>query len=120
MEKDDNLLRSIGYFWSDSLNCFLFGSGPMTPTLMDVIMILGLDVQSTCPSPFHLIECPHKKIVEKGSTRNWSQYIAQHNKQSGSVSEKEHIAFLNLWLDHFLFNGPSLAPTKTTSTWPPH
>ena len=70
MEKDDNLLRSIGYFWSDSLNCFLFGFGPMTPTLMDVVMILGLDVHSTCPSPFFLTECPHKKIVEKSSMRN--------------------------------------------------
>jgi hypothetical protein len=28
------------------------------------------------------------------------------------VSEKEHTAFLNLWLEHFLFCGPSLAPTK--------
>ncbi|KAJ1257294.1 hypothetical protein BS78_K109200 [Paspalum vaginatum] len=62
MEKDDNLLRSIGYFWLDSLNCFLFGAGPMTPTLMDVVMILGLDVHSSCPSPFSLTECPHKKI----------------------------------------------------------
>ena len=72
MEKDDNLLRSIGYFWSNILNCFLFGSGPMTSTLMDVVKILGLDVQSVCPSPFFLAECPHKKIVEKSSTRNWS------------------------------------------------
>ena len=28
------------------------------------------------------------------------------------MSPREHTAFLNLWLDHFLFNGPSLAPTK--------
>jgi len=29
IEKDDNFLRSISHFWSDSLNYFLFGSGPM-------------------------------------------------------------------------------------------
>jgi hypothetical protein len=103
MEKDDNLLRSIGYFWSDSLNCFLLGSGPMTPTLMDVAMILGLDVQSSCPSPYSLSECSFTKIVDKSSTRNWGQYISLHNKQTGSVSPREHVAFLNLWLDHFLF-----------------
>jgi hypothetical protein len=28
------------------------------------------------------------------------------------VIEKEHTAFLNLWLEHFLFCGPSLIPTK--------
>ena len=68
MEKNDNLLRSIGYFWSDSLNCFLFSSGPMTPTLMDVSMILGLDVHSSCPTPFTLTECSYKKIVDKTTT----------------------------------------------------
>jgi hypothetical protein len=28
------------------------------------------------------------------------------------VTEKEHTTFLNLWLKHFLFCDPSLAPTK--------
>ena len=60
IEKHENLLRSIGYFWSDTLNCFMFGCGPMTPTLMDVVMILGLDIHSTCPSPFVLAECSHR------------------------------------------------------------
>ena len=39
LEKDENILKTIGYFWSDALNCFLFDHGPMTPTLMDVAMI---------------------------------------------------------------------------------
>jgi hypothetical protein len=39
LEKDENLLETIGYFWSDALNCFIFGHGPMTPTLLDVMMI---------------------------------------------------------------------------------
>ena len=33
-------------------------------------------------------------------------------KTKGPVTEKEHTAFLNLWLEHFIFCGPSLAPTK--------
>jgi hypothetical protein len=28
------------------------------------------------------------------------------------VTEREHTAFLNFWLEHFIFCGPSLAPTK--------
>ena len=46
LDKDENLLKTIGYFWSDALNCFLFGHGPMTPILLDVTMITGLDISS--------------------------------------------------------------------------
>ena len=46
LDKDENLLKTIGYFWSDALNYFLFGHGPMTPTLLDVTMITGLDISS--------------------------------------------------------------------------
>jgi hypothetical protein len=28
------------------------------------------------------------------------------------VTEKEYTTFLNFWLEHFIFYGPSLAPTK--------
>jgi hypothetical protein len=28
------------------------------------------------------------------------------------MTEKEHTAFLNFWLEHFIFCDPSLAPTK--------
>ena len=38
--------------------------------------------------------------------------MSQHIKTKGPVTEKEHTAFLNLWLEHFIFCGPSLAPTK--------
>ncbi|KAK1627138.1 hypothetical protein QYE76_001453 [Lolium multiflorum] len=54
LEKHENLLKTIGYFWSDALNCFMFGHGPMTPTLLDVVMITGLDIASPSPSAFRL------------------------------------------------------------------
>jgi hypothetical protein len=60
LEKDENLLKTIGYFWSDALNFFLFGYGPMTPTLLDVMMITGLDISSTCSSAYRLSEVPFK------------------------------------------------------------
>ena len=89
----------------------MFGCGPMTPTLIDAVMILGLDIHSTCPSPFALTECSHK-IVDKAAARNWGQYIEHHQKLKGTIDHREHITFFNLWLDHFLFCGSSLAPTK--------
>ncbi|KAK1617192.1 hypothetical protein QYE76_022709 [Lolium multiflorum] len=53
-EKHEKLLKTIGYFWSDALNCFMFGHGPMTPTLLDMVMITGLDIASPSPSAFRL------------------------------------------------------------------
>jgi hypothetical protein len=44
LEKNENLVKTIDYFWYDALNCFLFGHGPMTPTLLNVMMITGLDI----------------------------------------------------------------------------
>jgi hypothetical protein len=60
LEKNENLLKTIGYFWSDALNCFLFGHGPMTPTLLDVVMITGLNISSSCPSAYRLSVVPFK------------------------------------------------------------
>jgi hypothetical protein len=111
LEKNKNLLKTIGYFWSDALNYFLFGHGPMTPTLMDVVMLTGLDIASPSPSAFKLPEVPFK-LSSKTECTNWGAYLNQHIKTKGPVTEKEHTAFLNLWLEDFLFCGPSLAPTK--------
>jgi hypothetical protein len=111
LKKDENLLKTIGDFWSDALNCFLFGHGPMTPTLLDVMMITGLDISSACPSAYRLSVVPFK-LSFKAECTNWSTYLNQHQKSKGPVSEKEHTAFLHLCLEHLLFCGPSLAPTK--------
>jgi hypothetical protein len=111
LEKNENLLKIIGYFWSDAVNCFLFGHGPMTPTLMDVVMITGLDIASPSPSAYRMPEVPFM-LSSKTECTNWGAYLNQYIKTNGHVTEKEHTAFLNLWLEHFIFCGPSLAPTK--------
>jgi hypothetical protein len=111
LEKNENLLKTIGYFWSDALNCLLFGHEPMTPTLLDIVMITGWDISSSCPSTYRLSEVPFK-LSSKIECTNWGAYLDQHLKTKGLMTEREHTAFLNLWLEHFLFCGPSLAPTK--------
>jgi hypothetical protein len=60
LDKKENLLKTIGYFRSDVLNYFLFGHSPMTPTLMDVVMITGLDIASPSPSAYNLPEVPFR------------------------------------------------------------
>src|SRR3954463_12744642 len=89
----------------------MFGRGPMTPTLLDVVMITGLDFTSPCPSAFRLPRVPFK-LSSKTECTNWGTYLKHHRKNQGPVTEKEHTAFLNFWLEHFIFCGPSLAPTK--------
>jgi hypothetical protein len=111
LDKNENLLKTIGYFWSDDLNCFLFGHSPMTPTLMDVVMITVLDIVSPSPSTYNLHEVPFK-LSSKSECTNWGAYLSQHVKTKGPVTEREHTAFLNFWLEHFIFCGPSLTPTK--------
>jgi hypothetical protein len=111
LDKNENLLKIIGYFWFDALNCFLFGHSMMTPTLMDVVMITGLDIASPSPSAYSLPKIPFR-LSSKSECTNWGAYLNQHVKTKGPVTEREHMAFLNFWSEHFIFCGPSLAPTK--------
>ena len=80
LDKDENLLKTISYFWSDALNCFLFGHGPMTPTLLDVTMITGLDIGSPNPAAHKMAEVPFKLSSNVNCT-NWGTYMNQHMKQ---------------------------------------
>ncbi len=45
--KDEPLMAASTYFWSNTINAFLFNQGPMTPTLIDMTMITDLDVTSS-------------------------------------------------------------------------
>ena len=79
LDKDEFFLKTIGYFWSDALNCFLFGHGPMTLTLLDVTMITGLDIGSPDPAAHGMVEVPFK-LSSKIDCTNWSNYMNQHMK----------------------------------------
>jgi hypothetical protein len=83
----------------------------MTPTLMDVVMITSLDIASPSPSTYSLPEVPFT-LSFKSECTNWGAYLNQHVKTKGPVTKREQTAFLNFWLKHFIFCGPSLAPTK--------
>jgi hypothetical protein len=42
--KNEDVLIATCHFLSNGVNAFLFGHGPMSPTLADVYMITGLDL----------------------------------------------------------------------------
>ena len=44
MERNDSLLIAASYFWSNTLNAFIFGHGPTTITLANVYMLTSLRI----------------------------------------------------------------------------
>jgi hypothetical protein len=92
LDKNKNLLKTIGYFWSNASNCFLFGHSPMTPNLMDVVMITDLDIASPSPSSYSLPEVSFR-LSSKSECTNWGAYLNQHVKTKGPVTEREYMAF---------------------------
>ena len=64
MIRNEPMLISASYFWSDALNAFMFNHGPMTPTLMDVVMLTGLNIHAA-DRPFCLLEKASFKIETK-------------------------------------------------------
>ena len=73
--RNEPMLISASYFWSDAINAFMFNHGPMTPTLMDVVMLTGLNI--TAPDrPFRLQEKATFKIETK-SIGGWGVMSAR-------------------------------------------
>jgi hypothetical protein len=44
MPRNEPLLIAASHFWSDAVNAFIFGHGPMSMTLADVFMMTGLNI----------------------------------------------------------------------------
>lgn len=109
MKRNDSLLKAASYFWSNDFNAFIFGHSPMTITLADVFMLTGLRITDPL-QPFDLLSKPSCKL---GNLKNggWSGYIT-NQKKSGTVDEKGHATFLNMWLEKHVFCGSSYAPTN--------
>ena len=83
MIRNEPMLISASFFWSDAINAFMFGHGPMTPTLLDVMMLTGLNVHASNRS-FSFLEKASFKIETK-SIGGWKGYVSR-NMKTGSVS----------------------------------
>jgi hypothetical protein len=60
MEKNESMMIAAAYFWSDTLNTFMFGHGPAALSLAEVYMLTGLDI-STADDGRLLTESPITK-----------------------------------------------------------
>jgi len=109
MERNESLLIATSYFWSDTFNAFLFGHGPTSPTLADVLMLTSLDISTVDDN--HLYDGKPECKVETRNISGWSGYILKY-RRTGRVGQREHAIFLNMWLDKFVFCGRSVGPTS--------
>lgn len=112
MKRNEYVLSAATYFWSNTLNAFLFGQGPMTPTLLDLVMITGLDVSSAA-NPVSLNTKSQFSYRTK-SIGGWSGFITA-NMGTGPVTPREHTSFLMMWLEKFV---QTVVLPPTGSTWP--
>jgi len=110
MERNDSLLIAASYFWSNALNAFIFGHGPMTITLADVYMLTGLRITRSM-QPYEYLSAGSKKLAKILDCSGWVGYILNHIEDGSAVRETEHVAFLNMWLERFIFYGSSYGPT---------
>jgi hypothetical protein len=82
----------------------------MTLTLADVLLLTGLDISSSDTLfSYRGVKPSHR--LETKNVGGWAGYITEHMKD-GTVSDGEHVAFLNMWLEKFVFCGKSFGPTS--------
>ena len=74
MERNDSLLIAASYFWSNTLNDFIFGHGPMTITLADVYMLTDLRIIGPM-QPYKLLGVGSKKLTKISDCTGWTSYI---------------------------------------------
>ena len=109
MEQNDSLLISASYFRSNTLNAFVFGHGPMTITLADVYMLIGLRIIGSI-QPYDFLNVGYKKLAKISDCIGWASYILNHIGDGSTISEREYVAFLNMWLERFILCGSSCGP----------
>jgi hypothetical protein len=111
IERNEPLLFSISYFWSSALNAFIFGHGPMTITLADIHVLTGLRIIGPM-QPYELLSARNKRLAKISNCTGWASYILNHiGNDDFAVDDREHVAFLNMWLERFIFCGSSYGPT---------
>jgi hypothetical protein len=81
----------------------------MTPTLFDVAAITGLSPVGETYDPAKTTQ----SIVFDPKEKTFHKYIQENHKVGEEeVSDIEHIAFLTLWLSHYIFCSKSLQVAK--------
>ena len=74
MERNNSLLIATSYFWSNTLNAFVFGHGPMTITLADIYMLTGFRITGPM-QPYELLGVGSKKLAKISDCIGWVRII---------------------------------------------
>ena len=61
--------------------------------------------------PYDFLSAGSKKLAKISDYIGWTSYILNHIRDGSIVDEREHVAFLNMWLEKFIFYGLSCGPT---------
>jgi len=102
MPRNDSLLIAAAHFCFNTINAFVFGHGMMTLILANVFMMTGLNVTKPV-YPFKYKGNSSQKAIKSGV--GWAKYIQTYMAPSGTVTNKEYKAFMNMWLCRFIFCG---------------
>ena len=89
MERNDSLLISASYFWSNALNAFIFGHGPMTITLADVYMLTGLRTTGSM-QPYEYLSASSKRLAKIADYTGWVRFWTMWRMDHLSTNE-------NMW-----------------------
>lgn len=101
VKKNEPMLSAAAYFWSNTLNCFLFWQGPMTPSLLHVKMLTSLNV-TTSINPFKLdVKCKtdpcRLERIHSRISRHMICFLKGTCCIPGHVVRKRCIMWFNLW-----------------------
>ena len=61
--------------------------------------------------PYEYLSAGSKKLAKILDCSGWASYILNHIGDGLAISEREYVAFLNMWLERFVFCGSSCGPT---------
>ena len=61
--------------------------------------------------PYDFLSAGSKKLAKISDCTGWASYILNHIGDGSIVDEREHVAFLNMWLENFIFCGSYCGPT---------
>jgi hypothetical protein len=109
MQKNESMMIAAAYFWSDTTNTFMFGHGLATPTLADVYMLTSLDISTADDASIYGRKSQYR--VNTHNIGGWTGYIQEY-RRTGTVGQREHATFLNMWLEKFIFYGRLVGPTN--------
>jgi hypothetical protein len=80
----------------------------MAPTSADVLLLTGVHISSSDTLFSYRDVKPSHRLKTK-NVGGWVGYIVEHMKDD-TISDKEHVAFPNMWFENFVFCGKIFRP----------